>query len=151
VTRITFQDGKVVLRDGQVGTEESCCCEDCVCPPCSDSFAFSVQWAGLTATTTICFLGGSYFGINSNFTETGFVFLEVTATCENGNWLLAANLCYQEGNCGAASRYSLVVPCAGTDADGFPPAGGVALQQEFYTDDPAGCGPGGPTSATVSK
>jgi hypothetical protein len=29
VTRITLQDGKVVLRDGKVGTEEACCCGDC--------------------------------------------------------------------------------------------------------------------------
>jgi hypothetical protein len=29
VTRITFQDGQVVLRDGKVGTEEACCCGDC--------------------------------------------------------------------------------------------------------------------------
>jgi hypothetical protein len=34
VTRITFQDGKVVLRDGQVGTEEACCCETGAC--CAD-------------------------------------------------------------------------------------------------------------------
>jgi len=31
VTRITFQDGKIVLRDGQVGTEEACCCGGGVC------------------------------------------------------------------------------------------------------------------------
>ena len=29
MTLITFQDGKVVLRDGKVGTEAACCC----CPP----------------------------------------------------------------------------------------------------------------------
>ena len=31
MTLVTFDDGKVVLRDGKVGTEESCCC----CPPCN--------------------------------------------------------------------------------------------------------------------
>jgi len=31
VTRITLQDGKVVLRDGKVGTEQACCCGD-ECP-----------------------------------------------------------------------------------------------------------------------
>jgi hypothetical protein len=32
VTRITLQDGKIVLRDGKVGTEEACCCEQqCDC------------------------------------------------------------------------------------------------------------------------
>lgn len=38
MTRITLQDGKVVLRDGQVGTEEACCCDDEKCSgPCDDS------------------------------------------------------------------------------------------------------------------
>jgi hypothetical protein len=32
MTLITFQDGKVVLRDGQVGTEQGCCCG---CTPCT--------------------------------------------------------------------------------------------------------------------
>jgi hypothetical protein len=29
MTLITFQDGAVVLRDGQVGTEAACCCQVC--------------------------------------------------------------------------------------------------------------------------
>lgn len=29
MTRITLQDGKVVLRDGKVGTEQACCCVVC--------------------------------------------------------------------------------------------------------------------------
>lgn len=32
MTKITLQDGKVVLRAGKVGTEEECCCQ---CDPCS--------------------------------------------------------------------------------------------------------------------
>ena len=31
MTLITFQDGKPVLRDGKVGTEQECCCESCSC------------------------------------------------------------------------------------------------------------------------
>ena len=29
MTLITFQDGAVVFRDGQVGTEQACCCGGC--------------------------------------------------------------------------------------------------------------------------
>ena len=29
MTLITFQDGKPVLRDGKVGTEQECCCNQC--------------------------------------------------------------------------------------------------------------------------
>jgi hypothetical protein len=33
VTLITLQEGKLVLRDGKVGTEQACCCGECVpCP-----------------------------------------------------------------------------------------------------------------------
>jgi hypothetical protein len=32
MTQITFQDGKVVFRDGAVGTEQACCCKkECNC------------------------------------------------------------------------------------------------------------------------
>lgn len=39
MTLITFQDGKVVMRDGKVGTEQGCCCgcatdEDCTTQCC---------------------------------------------------------------------------------------------------------------------
>jgi hypothetical protein len=35
MTKITFQDGKPVMRDGKVGTGQGCCCDGCrlVCPP----------------------------------------------------------------------------------------------------------------------
>lgn len=35
MTLITFQDGVAVMRDGKVGTEQACCCED-GCAPCPD-------------------------------------------------------------------------------------------------------------------
>jgi len=34
MTLITFQDGAVVMRDGQVGTEQACCCNLCRCSRC---------------------------------------------------------------------------------------------------------------------
>lgn len=55
MTLITVQDGKVVLRDGKVGTEQACCCElPCSClqysnevlvdPACGiDYIAFDVE------------------------------------------------------------------------------------------------------------
>jgi hypothetical protein len=35
MTLITFQDGKVVMLDGKVGTENACRCNDC-CGPCDE-------------------------------------------------------------------------------------------------------------------
>lgn len=31
MTLITFRDGKVLMRDGKVGSEQSCCCNQCRC------------------------------------------------------------------------------------------------------------------------
>ena len=47
MTLITVQDGKIVLRDGQVGTEQACCCGGgCNCT-CND-YVFSVVIEGQT-------------------------------------------------------------------------------------------------------
>jgi len=40
MTLITLQDGKVVLREGKVGTEQACCCGEC---PASQGAGASVQ------------------------------------------------------------------------------------------------------------
>jgi hypothetical protein len=42
MTLITLQDGKIVLRDGKVGTEQACCCEPCT-PAALTSPLFSLQ------------------------------------------------------------------------------------------------------------
>lgn len=35
MTKITLQDGKVLLRNGKIATEQSCCCGPPPCDPCS--------------------------------------------------------------------------------------------------------------------
>jgi len=150
VTRITFQDGKVVLRDGQVGTEKACCCQDCVCPECSNSFSFSVELGGLTATTNFCSDGG-YTGQAFDFQD-GFVLLAVSAGCDEGNWILSADLCYLVDDCNLSVRYEANVDCADVDGDGFPRAGAVEMQEVTRVEFPPGCsGIVGPTAATISK
>lgn len=42
MTSITFQDGKVVMRDGKVGTEQGCCC-GCSCPECNDGVSIELN------------------------------------------------------------------------------------------------------------
>lgn len=37
MTRIAFSDGRVVMRDGKVGTEAACCCGQAACS-CGDMF-----------------------------------------------------------------------------------------------------------------
>jgi len=47
VTRITLQDGKILLRDGKIGTEEACCCDSCFCPTeCLPGFGVRLNFGG---------------------------------------------------------------------------------------------------------
>jgi hypothetical protein len=46
MTKITLQGGKAVLRDGKVGTEQECCCPQCVCGDCPENLGFSVTFYG---------------------------------------------------------------------------------------------------------
>jgi hypothetical protein len=46
MTLITLQNGKVVVRGGKVGTEQECCCLNCLCGDCPESLGFSVTFYG---------------------------------------------------------------------------------------------------------
>lgn len=65
MTLITFQDGKAVMRDGQVGTEQECCCGEasCDCP-------LTVQWGGNAAELTFT-IGGNSCTLCMNADEIG--------------------------------------------------------------------------------
>lgn len=68
MTLITFQDGAVVMRDGQVGTEQACCCEG----GCDLSSADDTTQAAASMTTDCnCEVGTldddySYTGVDFN-------------------------------------------------------------------------------------
>lgn len=53
MTLITFQDGKPVMRDGKVGTEQDCCCGggECACPDLS-GYCSLVEWTNLGGVCT---------------------------------------------------------------------------------------------------
>ncbi len=75
MTRITFQDGKVVLRDGQVGTEEACCCGGVCCgPDCGVSFPVDfLPDGGMDAAFSAFLAGRGYTNITySETVEFGF-------------------------------------------------------------------------------
>ena len=54
MTSITFQDGKVVMRDGKVGTEQGCCCGccGCSCPDCNGGVTIELTYGGETFAST---------------------------------------------------------------------------------------------------
>lgn len=61
MTRITLQNGKLVLRDGKVGTGQACCCGGCSGPcsalnPCPQGCACDTS--GSTSATSVCYQNG---------------------------------------------------------------------------------------------
>lgn len=45
MTLITFQDGKAVFRNGKVGSEQECCCQQpCLCTDCPDELGFTITF-----------------------------------------------------------------------------------------------------------
>lgn len=68
MTQITFQDGKIVLRDGKVGTGQGCCCgeevRDCL-------VTVNVAWLGVQVGLNECARCGEYPGdFNSTLSAT---------------------------------------------------------------------------------
>lgn len=61
MTRISFSDGKVVMRDGKVGTEAGCCCDATAPCQCNSTFTLNgsniievIFTFGDTTTETYC-------------------------------------------------------------------------------------------------
>jgi hypothetical protein len=138
VTRITLQDGKVVLRDGQVGTEEACCCEDCASEcgqDCPQTVTVNVSVAGyatqLAFTVTNGF--GSYFenfGLFDFLSVSAFIFCALIDGC--ATWTLVVTVCWQNGaNIGSEDWEGII------DAtnDGCPKPGGVPMNVTFGNGD----------------
>jgi hypothetical protein len=115
VTRITVQDGKIVLRDGKVGTEEACCCGEggpCECPTeCLPDFGIRMIFGGrydvVSENEPVCF--PDFFG--------RIVYSHAAVLSRNGGFLGKA--------CNAAEDwgyYSVGVGlnCSVTDSNGQP-------------------------------
>jgi hypothetical protein len=79
MTLIAFQDGKPVFRDGKVGAEQECCCEEECCLPCPENFADLCFDITLT----------DHDGNVKNFTQADFLFgiMAVQWTFPNGTTL----------------------------------------------------------------
>jgi hypothetical protein len=80
MTAITLQDGKIVLRDGKVGTEQACCC-GCAC-------AFR---EGSVIVVTVDGNDVEFFGPNGPIDVNGDI--DDVEVCSSGNELLPDSVC----------------------------------------------------------
>jgi hypothetical protein len=132
MTLITFQDGKVVLRDGKVGTEQACCCQECVCPELCDGITFDVQASigGMTVTASSPIPGTDSQRFDKNDGSGDYIELTLTVVCgelgpdDECGWLFTVGVCYQSN--GVVNGETLEAFQA-KDADGCPDVGVVDL------------------------
>lgn len=137
MTLITFQDGAVVFRDGQVGTEQACCCDqECVCPnACVAGLEISL------GVSPVCI-----DGIYSDFLNCVGGGISATMYCDNGLWLVFVSVCCFENGGACFYSYEATLEC---ESDNLPPAGNVVLV-ETSAFDAGGCPPLPPT-VTINK
>lgn len=137
MTKITLQDGRVVLRDGKIGTEQACCCgEECVCPAdCVDGLQISL---GNEPTCA----GGFY----SDFLDCTGGGISASMYCSDGEWLVFVSVCCFENDGLCFASYEAVLEC---ESDNLPPAGAVGLNETGFFEQDNGCPPLPPTVTII--
>lgn len=132
MTLISFQAGDVVMRDGQVGTEQGCCCEDgggCA-ESCDEELTVSGSIGGMTATVVIPIPGAGSARFDKNDGSGDYVEVDATIVCGTYGpggalaWAVFVGVCYQSD--GAINSDSFTSTVA-LEADGCPTAGDVGL------------------------
>jgi hypothetical protein len=124
VTRITLQGGKLVLRDGAIGTEQACCCGDGVCclpdGTCASGYATQEECEECVPDL-MC------------FNEETFEFFPVES-CEECD-----GFCYEEGTTGPCGTWRDGKTCDTANCD-CPEFGEEILVARAcgIDDDPAG-------------
>jgi hypothetical protein len=126
---LTVSDGALLVRDGKVGTEQACCCDqECVCPTeCVEGLQVSLGNEPTCADN-----------VYSDFVEcTGGVY-SVTMYCNEGIWIVSVSgSCFENGGTCFFS-YEAQLEC---EADNLPPAGPVNLIEISLFEQDDGCPP----------
>ena len=105
MTLITFSEGKVIFRDGKVGTELSCCCgSPCLCPSVTLNVILRVT---LSRSYGIC-------GVIEFTTPYDIELTDYVAPCdEAGNFYVEtdvdATVCDPESYCGSFRAFFQIV------------------------------------------
>ena len=133
MTLITVQDGKIVMRDGKVGTEQECCCGEVACgTDCGETVTVDVSVAGYATQLQFLVSVGSAFhseggaGPFDYFIVSAFLF----CTLVDGvpTWQLSVNVCWKNGADEGSEQWDGQVEA---DAGGCPPDGEIPMGATF--------------------
>jgi hypothetical protein len=138
MTLITFQDGKVVMRDDKVGTEQECCCEEeeFVCDETCNK-TITVNWSNNGASGTLTYT----IADRGTFTQIPGLRVSSSISCRtavDGKWFISVIMCgiapYTSGS------WAAIIDA---ESDGCPPDGAVTWTTVFG-------GAGADASASIS-
>lgn len=94
MSELTVQDGKLVVRNGTLGTGVGCCCgedgEECVCPAdCADGLQISL------GGSPFCYESfyGDFTFINTDGQGCSGVLVSVSMQCTDGVWMAYRSMC----------------------------------------------------------
>jgi len=140
MTKITIQDGKIVMRDGKIGTEQQCCCQGCRCQCSSDGPPFVAESCGLQAVIVQFDLsllgpcqGVATVQIEAADVDLGFPFSKQQLVETNGGFILIQANVWCLENCLAVQFTVSAGPFDGTQCEFCPPSGS-ALVFDVYLD-----------------
>ena len=138
MTLITFDDGKVVMRDNKVGTEQACCCgcalacgEDC---QQTVTVNFSVGGFDGQIVFIVADEGAGVDPMPDNYNSAGAV---ISCSVVDGcaTWLLAFNACYFDDVTTVAEQFEGFIEA---DSNGCPRTGNVTMTEVFGEANPIG-------------
>lgn len=137
---LTVSNNTLLVRDGKLGTEQECCCQQgqgCVCPSgCVDGLEVSLGGSPFCA-------GGFYY----DSVPCAFGAINASMYCTGGAWLVSVSVsCFENGGV-CIAVYEAELQCEG---DSLPPAGLVELTQTFFSESDNGCPPL-PPLVTINK
>lgn len=119
MTLITFQDGKAVMRDGKVGTEQECCCT-----PCDASLLDQNAQPDVTVQSTCVCEAGTHDGNYPFETSNGGTVWawSGTTTCD-----------YIEGDAEVYANIIITVECDATTGDWIVSVGTYQVDARFMS------------------
>ena len=137
MTLITFDDGKVVMRDNKVGTEQACCCCQSTCgEDCQQTVTVNFSVGGFDGQLVFV-VADEGLGVDpmpDNYNSAG---ASISCSVVDGcaKWILSFTACYFDGVTTVAEQFEGLIEA---DSSGCPKTGNVTMTETFGEVNPHG-------------